>query len=403
MKKLRQNLAWGSCATLLAGLVMSKFLISVGIWGIIAAGLLSKDYPSDWKRFWSNKAYLATIGIFCIILLSGIYTENWSDMTWRLRIALPFLILPIGFGMLPPFSKSQYKGLLYLFIGMMTLASLWVLSNYIWNYEAIQHGLHASKALPTPQKDHIRFSLLICLALFAGSWLYTEKYYLKTRWELILLLLSLLFLWAMLHILAVRSGLLAFYVGVFIWVLRLILVKRRWLLGLTVLIGMAFVPIVAYYQVPSFRMKVHLTLYNWEQFQQGKIEDLSDTQRLLSYQIALKVAAQSPIIGVGMGDLEDEQRRIYEREYPQQRVMYPHNQFLSFYAGAGLLGLSVFLYCFFFPLFYRRAYREPFFLLFFVVIFISFLTENTIFIAIGTAMHCFFLLLFLNVQQENPE
>ena len=398
--KIRNNIFFISSIVLLVGLVMSKFLLSVGIWGIVAAGLISNDYSSDWKRFWSNKAYLATIGIFLILLLSGINTENWSDMTGRLRIAIPYLVLPLAFGMMPPISSRQYKTLLYIFVALMTAASIWVLGNYLLNFDEIQYALKGSKALPTPQDDHIRFSLTLCIAIFAGAWLYAEKFYLKFRKEHIVLLLAIIFMWVMLHVLAVRSGLLAFYMGIFVWIIQLILVRRQWLLGLGLFMGMFLIPIAAYYTVPSFRMKVHLTRYNWEQFQQGNIADLSDTQRLLSYQIALKVAAKNPIFGVGIGDLEDEQRKVYELEYPEQRVMYPHNQFLSFYVGAGWVGLLAFLGCFFFPFFYKKAYRDTFFLLFFTVIGASFLTENTIFIAVGTAIHCFFLLLNLKMSED---
>ena len=44
-----------------------------------------------------------------------------------------------------------------------------------------------------------------------------------------------------------------------------------------------------------------------------------------------------------------------------------------------------------------------FFLLFFMTIFLSFMTENTLLMAIGVAMYSFFLLLSINYRSESPK
>jgi len=395
---MREKTALFACLVTLTGLVFSKFLITMGMLLLIVAALASNDWKIDLGRFRANKAYWATIGIFFIILLSGIYTENWQHLWPMLRVALPFLLLPLAFGLLPPIKIEHFKGMLYFLLLLMSGAALWVLVNYLMNYEYYQLNLAISKVIATPQKDHIRFSLLLCLSIFSGAWLLKEGFIFRYRAEKILIAVLLIFLLVMLHVLSVRSGLLAFYAGIFVYGIRLIVVQRRWILGGAFFLFFISAPFIAFYTLPSFQQKYYLMKYNWNQFQQGKIGNLSDTQRLLSYQIALRVAAQNPWIGVGIGDLYEEQEKIYKEEYPELGPMQPHNQLLSFYAGTGILGLLAFLFCFFLPFFYRKAYRSGWLLLFLTIIFSSFLTENTIFIAIGTGIHCFFLLLFLNVQ-----
>lgn len=399
----RHQLAFLGILLIFIGLIASKFTISLGMICLILAGVVSTDFKRDWARLRAKPAYWLTTGIFWLVLLSGLHSSNLTSWLSMLRVALPYLLLPIAFGLLPPFSKKKYHRLLYIFVGMMLISSIGVFINYLLHYSEIQEAIQRSKAIPTPQDDHIRFSLLVCLSLFAGGWLLQERFYWRCRGEQSILIFALLFLWAILHVLSVRSGLLAFYLGIGIMIARLIIVRKRYWLGLGLFVMLLSVPVLAYYLLPSFKTKVELMRYNWGEYHYGRIGNLSDTQRLLSYQVALEIGAKHPLVGVGLGDLKDAQRAIYERDYPEQRVMYPHNQLLSFYAGLGVLGLLAFLLSFFYPLFHGKNYQHPYFILFFSLIFTSFLTENTIFIAIGTAIHLVFLLLHLNTEHKETD
>lgn len=204
------------------------------------------------------------------------------------------------------------------------------------------------------------------------------------------------FLLIMLHVLSVRSGLLAFYTGILIIIIHSIFVRKKLILGLGLLLSLAIMPVFAFYFVPGIRQKFYLMRYNLEQYQSGKISNLSDTQRLISYAVALKVAAQSPWIGVGAGDLYSEQEKVYKELYPELGPMQPHNQFISFYAGCGILGLVSFLFFLCWPLIYQKAYKRIWDLLVFVIIFTSMLTENTLFVSIGVNIYVFFMMLNLN-------
>ncbi len=211
---MREKIALIACLVTITGLVLSKFLITVGMLLLVVAALASDDWKRDFGRFRANKAYWATMGIFFIMLLSGIYTENWQNMWPMLRVSLPFLLLPPAFGLLPPIKTTAFKSILYFLLLLLSGASLWVLVNYLMNFEYYQLNLSVSKVIATPQKDHIRFSLLLCLSIFSGAWLLKEGFFLRYRSEKILIGLLSFFLLIMLHVLSVRSGLLAFYAGV---------------------------------------------------------------------------------------------------------------------------------------------------------------------------------------------
>lgn len=362
----------------------------------VVLGLGSPTLKEDFKRLVKNKAFVATLGIFVLFLISSLMSANTMAAIVRLRIALPLFFLPIAFALLPPFSKREYQQLLSIFLYGMVVACIGVLTYYWMHYEEMQQLLMVSKAIPTPNGEHIRFSLMINLAIFAGFWLLQEGFYWKKEAEKWLLGALVLFLMVAIHILSVRIGMLILYAGIGTTILFYILKKKQYWLGILLLGGLAVLPYIAYQYLPSVRTKIDLTRHNWHMYQQGHIGEYSDTQRLLSYKIAWDVAQQAPWIGVGIGDLNDEQAKIYKADYPQQKVMYPHNFFLTLYAATGILGLLFFLFCFCFPFFYHKNYRNLFFLLFYVTIFLSFMTENTLLSAIGVGIYSFFLLFSIN-------
>lgn len=381
---------------LMIGLMVSKFMMSLGMFGLIGVALITTDLKAGFQNFWQNKAYFWTTGLFGIILFSGIYTSNWGELLLRLRIALPFFSLPLVFAAIPPFSRRQYFGLLYVFIGLTFIFSVGMFINFMLNYDELNLGLALSKAIPSPNQDHIRFSLMICIAIFAAGELLSKKFYWKYEWERVVLATIMLVLILLLHVFSVRSGMLAFYIGTLVWLGFMVLSKRKYLLGGIGLLLLLSAPYLAYQFMPGFRSKIRLTTHNIILYTRGEIGDYSDTQRFLSYEVAWQVIQDNFWLGVGMGDLREELEEVYKKDYPAQKFKFPHNQFLTFWGGSGFIGFVLFLSYFFVPLFYRKHYRNIFLLMLYVVVFTSFLTENTILNAIGTAIHCLFLLLSLN-------
>ena len=105
--------------------------------------------------------------------------------------------------------------------------------------------------------------------------------------------------------------------------------------------------------------------------------------------------------GIGIGDLNNEIQRIYTEKHKGFTVKRPHNQFVFFYAAIGMIGTFVFLIAFLLPLFHHHNYQNELITAFHIIIFLSFMVENTIGTAIGTAFYSFFVLFGLrNVETE---
>lgn len=362
-------------------------------------GILNRNFAEKWNNFKANKSYLAITSIFLITAYSGLYSDL-SPFYWeRIRVALPFLILPITFSGLPTLSKRQSNYVLYFLLVAVSIASLGTLINYLSDYAFYNRGLEAGRPIPTPI-HHIRFSLLIAFTIFVGAWLFLKKIVYKYIWERWLILGLTAFLFVFIHILSVRSGIVVTYVTLFISALIYIFKTNKFLLGASVIFVLIAAPFIAYQVVPSFKSRIAYAMYDFKNIQEGNLKNFSDGERMISYKAGFDIGNKHPWIGVGMGNLNHEIQQFYASEYPAFAVKRPHNQFLFYYASIGIIGTMLFVMAFLFPFFYSLNYRDELILIFHIIVFLSFMVENTIGTAIGTAYYLFFLL-FLIKRKEH--
>lgn len=405
----RQNLAMLFCAMLMTSMVYSPFLLSVSMIALAAIIVFQVDWVNgkvkvgfnpefgrNLKRWWSHPAFMIVTVYFFLVLFSGVFSEDFVYWGHRLRLKLPFLVLPFIFISIPKFSERQYLSLFYFLLFMLTVTSIGVGINYLLNFEEINIMLKKGQPMPTP-RNHIRFSLLLALGIISGGYLFEKNFYIKWPTEKWFILGMILFLFFFIHLLSVRSGIVALYICLAFLILRYIYFQKQYVLGGLLLALLAFLPWMAYQMIPSFKAKLAYVRYDLKMHQSGKGGDNSDSARLTSLKIGMQIGNEHPIVGVGAGDLKKEVYKIYAAEYPEiKEPRMPHNQFISVYAGMGVIGLGVFILTLLFPLFYQKNYQDPIFLSFHLIVIFSFMMENTIENSIGIAFYAFFLLLGLN-------
>ena len=120
-------------------------------------------------------------------------------------------------------------------------------------------------------------------------------------------------------------------------------------------------------------------LWDLKMYNQGTGENYSDSGRIRSIKIGLEIVKEAPVLGVGFGDIREVCRLKYIEKYGHQAdSLFPHNQYITIFAASGIVGLLLFLFGIFQPVFHNLAYREPAFLGFSVILWLSFLVENTI-------------------------
>ncbi|MBB4078284.1 O-antigen ligase [Lewinella aquimaris] len=393
---LRRILLVITLAGIFVGMVFSPVVLSIGI--ILTALLLvlgrDRGLNPDWRRGFplllQSSLYWGLTGLYLLLIVGIPQTEDWPYLLERLRIKLPLLILPFAWAAIA-FDRSGFIRLgqigrraVLVFIAVVLTG---VLLNYALHFGAINELIGQGKPMPVPRENHIRFSLLVAIATVIGleGWFrYRDR---------VLLALSL-FLLAGLHLLAVRSGLVAAYAGcgvVLVWTSVRQGSYRYLVYGLLVAVA---IPTLAYLTVPSFRTKLQYMRYELLHRDPNKDAlEYSDEGRLTSIKFGLELWRKHPVLGVGPGNLRMEMDRIYADRLPGTPGKRPHNQFVSALAGSGLLGFAITVGCFLLIGFGDGRWRDPAFFGVWTVFLLSCLVENTLESSVGVSLFTVTLLL----------
>jgi len=390
-----QLLGFVGIGALLLGFLFSRALLSIGMILLVFNVLVNLRVGEHFRRFLRTGPLLGLTLIALVYWLSGLYSSDTDWLMGRLRINLPFLLLPFAMVAIPRFDRSVYFPLLSIFFLLVSATAFYTLVGYLGNYQETTEAYQAGKVMETPI-NHIRYSLLLVYCSVIGWYLFQKGYYWRFAWERYVLLGLSIFLVVFVHLLAVRSGLLALY-GVVIFLLgRYIVQSRRYWLGLTWVLLLSVGGYFAIRFVPSLNNKLNYTIYSIDLFlEKRNLRGLSDSNRLASIEAGLAVGRENFWIGVGIGDIQQATERYLEEHYPSLtglRLM-PHNQYVQVFAATGIIGLLVFSGATIYPLFYRRAWRDILIVAFHIIAILSFIVEHTLETQIGLAFYLVFVLL----------
>ena len=407
------GLALFSALLIVVNMTVSPFLLSVGMWGLVGAAWWHQ-YTLFPEKGWGGallrglvqlgqkKQYLALTLLFFVVAISGIWSEDIHFWAGRTRIRLPFLVLPWAFANFPSLSVRQYAVAIYSLTVVMLVLGLGSMLNFYLDADTILSGLGEGQPVPVP-RQHIRFSLMMVVAILAGGWLVSKPDYWSTKKERIAMGIATGILFVILHILSVRSALAALYAALGFTVFRYLYLTRQWKQGILAIVFLCCMPVVAYWRMPSLQQRVAYMLYDWQHFNsKDGGENYSDSERFTSLYVGYLIWKEHPLAGVGTGDLERETQRVTDVFFPKysESPKLPHNQFLYILAATGVLGVLMSLWAFLYPLTFAVYRRFYLFSVFQVVIFVSFLVEYTLETSIGAAFYLFFLLWWMKMGEE---
>ncbi|MEX0812293.1 MAG: O-antigen ligase family protein [Chitinophagales bacterium] len=403
----RKNATLLAFAGLFFGLFYSRVVLSNAMILLAVVALLNRNFFQDFKHFLKRKELLLISGLFLIYAVSGIYSENQELFLTRLRVKIPFAFLPLVFVTLPKIEKPYLLGILGVFVLFNLSGMVYPLYSYFSDPELYNQLYRQGQVIPTPI-NHIRFSILLSIAHFVAAWL-AYQYYCssKTKWALTFAFAAVL-IFAFLHLLSVRSGLLGLY---FAWIFVIIYVfRKKWKYQIAALLIITVAVFTALQLSPTLKGKWNYMRYDLEKMFQGdEHTGYSDSGRIISILSGIEAGKKSPMIGVGMGDVKSAVIEVYDAKYPyieEGERHTPHNQFVYIFTGLGLLGLLYFCLSIFVPVFQDYNYRFALFGVIQVIFLSSFMTEATLEGQIGTAAYLFFTLFcikYKNTLQEKGE
>ncbi len=369
--------------------------MSIGMIGLTANAVFNKQIGQNFRTFLQDPILLGLTAIFFIVLLSGFWSENIDWLINRLRMKLPFLLLPFAIVAIPKFDRKVYYPILSYFFWITSAICLYSIGLYLLDYQVITESYKRGHVLFTPVM-HIRFSLMVGYCIVIGIWLFLEKFRFKYTLEPWLLIGTTAFLFIYIHILAVRSGLVSLY-AVMVYLLFLFVIKsKRYLLGLSIGLLLVIASVLAIRFVPTLYNKYSYMRWSLQQFMKGeRLADLSDSYRLATIEAGISIGNQHPLLGVGFGDVKDRTKAYLQQKYPAllREIYMPQSEYVLFYAATGAIGLLVFLWATLQGLFYKA--NSVYFLAgsFHVVMVVSFVVEQTLETQLGTAIYVIFAIM----------
>jgi O-antigen ligase len=362
-------------------------------------------FPERGAKLHKRYDVLAPFALFVFVGITGLYSRNTGAWLSELRVLLPFFGLPLVFYLLPPMTPQQYKNLHYWFIFWVGMVCITMNIDYLlhapqWIY-ILKHGQSVEpKLFWIKPIDHIRFSLLLAFSSVASGYFlfFTKEENPRTRLFLRLFLgISLFLCVETLHLLAVRSGLLAFYATVFLGAIVYFFQKKQLLVGIFALSSIIAIPLIAIKTIPSLSAKYYYSQWDFIEFKAGRLAETSDAGRLSSMIAGIYIGNSSPIYGVGFGDIPAESGYQYDIYFPNAaEPLPPHNQWIFYYAGGGFIGVLLLFGSFFIPL---KTYKKNIlFVLVWSIIFWSYTIESTLTTAFGVAITGFFMGMATNME-----
>lgn len=331
------------------GLYYARALLSIyaGIlFGVAVLNLLTgRDTLRDLKSY---KPFIALMCVLGVYLLSGIHSEDlhrWWRLSWE---SILYVSIPLGFYAYRHLSPEIWPRLLMIYIGVTALTACGVLIDYAAHFEEYNTLYQYGKTIPTPI-THVRYALFVAIAaVMALALWYAGR---RQRW----LLITGVFLCVFIHLLSVRTGLVALYGGLLLMLVFLVVRDRKWKLATGLVSAMIFLAVVAYHTFPTIEKKVGYMLYDLRMMREHGVQaEYSDNVRITSIRHGLHLFYEQPITGTGIGDLKAEMERVYREntpDFPQESRYPPISQYVFLLAAFGVIGAGLIFICILYPLF----------------------------------------------------
>ncbi|HEY6954307.1 MAG TPA: O-antigen ligase family protein [Flavisolibacter sp.] len=341
-KASRKEFIFLSMILMLVSLFTSRFLLSVSFILFLFLTCFHKEFLEQLHSFITNPFLVGISLLFFIPFATWFWTEDKTMWVRFVRIKLPLLLFPLAFAGKWQLSPRQWRWIAYTFLAFVFVGSCWSLWQYFQNIHLFHEQYLKAKLIPTPlENDHVRFSLLVALAIVCLVLLMKQDVS-KTRRLLGAILL--VFFIAFLHVLSARTGLIAFYIFVLFVIVYLTLKSKqlKWVIGLSILI--VGLPVAAWFLFPSFQNRLRYNRYDLSNAKENKyVPGSNDGKRILSLKAGWNVLQQHPF-GVG-GDVVDKTYEWYDANVPamnEEEKLFPSSEPLMYAGFAGWIGLLLF-------------------------------------------------------------
>jgi O-antigen ligase len=348
-------------ASMMVALFISRALLSVTMISFVLVSFFHGRPGQQLKIFFSSPLLWTMSLLFLLPLLSGAWSSDRDQWVDILRIKIPLLFLPLAFAAPFHISPRLWLQLSLIFLLLLACTSVWSIFLYLSNMSEVNESYLQAKTMLTPlENDHVRYSWLVAIAILLASWTAWKRRQAK---DLLFWVLVVTGAWLMiyLHVLAVRTGLISFYIILFGLITWAFISQKRRGPALSLLMILLLLPMAAYLVFPSFRNRISYMRYDFSYFRDARyLPGANDAVRLISMRTGWELMKDAPLTGVGFGDIDEESRKKYAAEYPsmlERDKILPGSEWIMYGAGTGWPGFIIFTLVMTVPFFTRVRER----------------------------------------------
>jgi O-Antigen ligase len=189
---------WFGHGMMAMAMVFSNFFMSFfGFWmlGAVVLEMITDHYTGQhisdrWQRLRANIPARFMVGLYLLLAVGMLWTEDLEYGVKDLRMKLPILFIPVLMPLLRPIPEKVFRFILLSFVVALTIAVTRCLAIYVsWNNPELHDVREISVFI-----SHIRFSLMIVFGMAILVFVFMKDNAL--RWPAVLLLVYFLFfLW----------------------------------------------------------------------------------------------------------------------------------------------------------------------------------------------------------------
>lgn len=281
-----------------------------------------------------NYLYMLFSFSFALLIIGLSYTQQQNlDLGITLILKrLPLILLPF---ILTNLSKTAYKSIMLAFMLGVLFGAIVCIINVVTTPNVYGHlkqiyisNWYWSDIILEPIDKHPSyFAIYATLSFFIGL-----KFFQLTNRILFKIFYSLMMLFFIAIILTLESRIVIFSFPILLFVYIIFKTKK-------IMIGLAFFIVMVGLGTVYFA-------YHPARFHNIRILKISKDSniRLNIYETSLSLIKESPICGVGSGDIFDEMNKEYVKRGYVERLNYNcHNQFLEEWLRGGVLSLIIFI------------------------------------------------------------
>ena len=289
---LHEQIYFYSLMILLIGLPLSKFLMSISQIILLLNWIIEGRLAEKFRSFFKNRLALILSSIFILHLLGLLYTSNFNYALNDIRIKLPLLVFPLLLSTSPVLSAKKISVLLKVFVASVLLASFISMSVVLGIYKVKVEDFRRMSMFIS----HIRFALLICIAVFSNIYLIRNA---ANKNEKYLLAAITVWLTVFLFILQSFTGIIIVAFAFALYVLNIVWKEKRRALRWIYLSVLFLIPLMGSIYVYSIYNKL-------EPKKDQQMEKLSSNNNVYSHFPEQKITENGYYIGWNICWLEVE-------------------------------------------------------------------------------------------------